>query len=223
LEFLELEEPDEEEFAQDVRIVLASAEFSKELTTAVIWLNDHGLDIRCVRLKPYKDGDRTLLDVQTVIPLLEAEAYQVQIREKQQRERASRRSSRYFTRYDVSVDSAVYENQPKRWAIYYVVKHLIENGVRPEEIGKVIFWRKTLFQKFDGELAGGEVVERITQSDLGGKTPHYRRYFSQDSEIFHVGSETYTLSNQWGGRTIEAINLLSMAFPKVHISVRPHG
>jgi hypothetical protein len=53
LEFLGWEEPDEDRFAQDVRIVLASAEFSKELTTAVMWLNDRGLDIRCVRLKPH--------------------------------------------------------------------------------------------------------------------------------------------------------------------------
>jgi hypothetical protein len=49
LEFLEWEEPDEEKFAQEVRIVLASAQFSKELKTAVIWLNDHGLDIRRVQ------------------------------------------------------------------------------------------------------------------------------------------------------------------------------
>jgi RecB family endonuclease NucS len=36
LDFLEWEEPDEDRFAQDVRIVLVSAEFSKELTTAVM-------------------------------------------------------------------------------------------------------------------------------------------------------------------------------------------
>lgn len=63
LDFLGWEEPDEDNFAQDVRIVLASAEFSKELTTSVIWLNERGLDIRCVRLKPYREGDQILLDI----------------------------------------------------------------------------------------------------------------------------------------------------------------
>ncbi len=43
---------DEEQFGQEVKIVLASAEFSKELTTSVMWLNDFGLDIRCVRMHP---------------------------------------------------------------------------------------------------------------------------------------------------------------------------
>ncbi len=96
LEFLGWEDPDEDVFAQDVRIVLASAEFSKELTTAVMWLNEHGLDIRCVRMQPYDDGGRLLVDVQQVIPLPEAAAYQVQVREKEQRGRKERAE-----RYDI--------------------------------------------------------------------------------------------------------------------------
>jgi hypothetical protein len=220
LEFLGWDTPDEDEFAQEVRIVLASAEFSKELTTAVMWLNDHGLDIRCVRLKPYMDGDRTLLDVQTVIPLPEAESYQVQIREKQQRERESRRLSRDFTRYDITVDGTLYENLPKRWAMYHVVRHLIGRGATPQEINETISWRKTLFQEFDGELSSDELIERLMERDLGGKVPNYRRYFSQDDEIFRVNGKTYALSNQWGGRTIEAIELLARAFPQVAISIR---
>jgi hypothetical protein len=97
LDFLGWEEPDEDRFAQDVRIVLVAAEFSKELTTAVMWLNEKGLDIRCVRIKPYGDDGRVLIDVQQVIPLPEAAAYQVRIREKEQRERQDR-AERYAIR-----------------------------------------------------------------------------------------------------------------------------
>ena len=91
LEFLDWDEPDEEQFGQAVRIVLASAEFSKELTTSVLWLNKQGLDVCCIRLKPYADGGRVLLDVQQVIPLPEAEQYQIQVREKEQREKETKR------------------------------------------------------------------------------------------------------------------------------------
>ena len=63
LQFLGWENPDEESFADDVRIVLVSAEFGKELTTTVMWLNDRNLDIRCIRMVPYQDGSRILLDV----------------------------------------------------------------------------------------------------------------------------------------------------------------
>lgn len=98
LSFLGWEEPDEDRFAQDVRIVLVSADFSKELTTAVMWLNERDLDIRCIRIKPYRDNGRVLIDVQQVIPLPEAAEYQVQIREKEQRVRQDRSAERYAVR-----------------------------------------------------------------------------------------------------------------------------
>jgi hypothetical protein len=89
LNFLEWGEPKEDEFAQDVRIVLVSAEFSKELTSAVLWLNQRMLDIRCVRLRPYRLDDRLIVDVQQIIPLPEAVDYQISLREKEQKSRSS--------------------------------------------------------------------------------------------------------------------------------------
>lgn len=85
LEFLGWSSPDEDRFAQEVRIILASADFGRELTTAVVWLNDHGLDIRCVRLKPYQTAEgRLLIDVQQLIPLPEVADFQTQIGVKRQ-------------------------------------------------------------------------------------------------------------------------------------------
>lgn len=97
LEFLGWDEPDEDAFANDVRIVLVSEDFGKELTTAVLWLRDHEIDIRCIRLRPYRDDGRTMIDVQQIIPLPEAHDYQVQLREKEQqgrRKRAERHDER---------------------------------------------------------------------------------------------------------------------------------
>jgi hypothetical protein len=96
LTFLGWEEPDEEAFAPDVRIVLVSEDFGKELTTAVLWLRDRDIDIRCVRLRPYEDGGKRLIDVQQIIPLPEANEYQVQLREKEQVGRKMRAE-----RYDI--------------------------------------------------------------------------------------------------------------------------
>lgn len=91
LDFLGWTSVDEDQFAQDTRIVLASADFGKELTTAVMWLIDRGIDIRCVRLKPYRMADGTvLLDVQQLIPLPEAADFQTQIGVKKQAERQNR-------------------------------------------------------------------------------------------------------------------------------------
>jgi hypothetical protein len=96
LEFLDWSEPDEEAFANDTRIILLSADFSKELTTSVLWLIDQGIDIQCIRMRPYKDGDRTLVDVQQLIPLPEAQDYQIQLREKDNEGRKQRAE-----RYDI--------------------------------------------------------------------------------------------------------------------------
>lgn len=97
LAFLGWEEPDEEAFAPDVRIVLVSEDFGKELTTAVLWLRERDVDIRCVRLRPYQDGEKRFIDVQQIIPLPEANDYQVQLREKEQVGR-KRRAERHDLR-----------------------------------------------------------------------------------------------------------------------------
>jgi hypothetical protein len=78
-------EADEEAFAQETRIILAAADFGKEITTTVIWLRERfAVDIRCVRLRPHRmEGGQLLLDIQPLIPLPEAAAFQTQIGTKQ--------------------------------------------------------------------------------------------------------------------------------------------
>ncbi len=80
-EFLNVESIEETELVDEVRIVLVSADFSSEITTSVMWLNKRGLDIRCIRLRPYKMGDKVLVDATQIIPLPEAADYEVKLRE----------------------------------------------------------------------------------------------------------------------------------------------
>jgi hypothetical protein len=99
LSFLKWGEANQGEFGDSVRIILASANFSKELTTAVLWLREQGLDVSCIRLSPYKLSDgRILLDVQPIIPLPEATQFQTQIglkRQAEQKAKAQRHEIRY--------------------------------------------------------------------------------------------------------------------------------
>ena len=99
LAFLNWNEPREDDFARDVRIVLVAADFSKELTTAVLWLNERDLDIRCVRLKPYANGEQTIVDAQQVVPLPEAEEYMIRVRAKATTVRDAARESGEDTGY----------------------------------------------------------------------------------------------------------------------------
>ncbi|MBF0456938.1 MAG: DUF4268 domain-containing protein [Nitrospirae bacterium] len=80
LDFLEEDSTDEIKLTGDVRIVLASANFSSEITTSVMWLNKRDLDIACIRLKPYKIDGKVLIDATQIIPLPEAAEYEIKIK-----------------------------------------------------------------------------------------------------------------------------------------------
>ncbi len=71
------------------RIILVSEDFNREITTSVLWLNDMGLDIRCVRARAYRHQGKLLLDIDQVIPLPEAEDYLVTARSREQETRAT--------------------------------------------------------------------------------------------------------------------------------------
>ena len=90
LDHLGWDEVDEDRFARVTRIMLASADFSRELTTSVLWLRERGIDIRCVRLAPHRLADgRVLLNIETIIPLAEAADFQTRIGAKKQAERVN--------------------------------------------------------------------------------------------------------------------------------------
>ena len=72
LKYLGWDEPQEDAFASEVCIVLASGEFPKEIMTAVMWLGEHDIDIRCIKLMPHKLGQEMLLDIVQIYPLPES-------------------------------------------------------------------------------------------------------------------------------------------------------
>lgn len=223
LDFLEWDEPNEDQFAQAVRIVLVSADFSRELTTSVMWLNTHDMDIRCVRLKPYSLDGRLLVDVQQVIPLPEAAEYQVQVREKTQKVRHARQGNVDFTRYDVCIGGETYRNQWKRRAILLVVRSLIDGGVTPERIAEVVQWGSSrLWLSVEGKLERDAFVERAAMETKNvGKNFDSRRWFCDDEDLMFINSRTYAFSNQWGGLWTKSMQRLCDAFPELEITYSP--
>jgi hypothetical protein len=97
LSFLGWKMPMNDKFAQDVRIILVAADLSIEITTAVMWLNKKGLDIRCLRFHPYTLNGEVLIDIQQVLPLPEAADYQIKFKEKDSEERVARQRSSFAT------------------------------------------------------------------------------------------------------------------------------
>ena len=198
-------------FSNQVRVVLASADFSKEITSAVLWLNAQGLDIMCFRMRPYAFQGRVLLDVQQVIPLPEAAAFQVAIRKKSLVKAAVDAGGRDFTRYLVQTSRGeAGSNLPKRHFIYQVVKEAIRLGLKPQTIASAVSWRESMmFISASGNLSGDQLMNALPGKDR-------RRYFCKDDEVLPIEGKTYALTNQWGLRTEEAVKNILAVLPQDH-------
>jgi hypothetical protein len=206
LDFLGWDEKDEDEFGQEVKIVLASAEFSRELTTTVMWLNDYGLSIRCVRMHPYQSEGKILLDVQSVIPIPEIEDYQVKIREKRQKERASRASTKDRSRYTICFNGEETHTRIQKSDIgYSTVQLLNEKGL----IDKVAF----TFLREDKSCTFQLLKLESEVTDTNKKYNKYR--VSRDPELIYDNNEYYVARN-WGKESAEAFaNKVTSKFPAV--------
>jgi hypothetical protein len=224
LDFLEWEEPDDDRFAQDVRIILASAEFSRELTTSVLWLINHDIDIRCVRLKPYRLEERLLVDVEQIIPLPEAAEYQIQVQEKARKEREARSSGADFTRFDIAIDGEKFTSQWKRNAIFLICKHLCQEGVAPDDIAKLFDWRSgRVWYPVEGTVDAPQYLKLAHEkASLAGQNFHTGRWYCEQGELIHANGKTYAFSNQWGGESWhKAMNLLKERYPQFKIEFSP--
>ena len=217
IDFLNWDDSDDQTLGQNIQIVLASAEFSKELTTSVLWLNEQGLDIRCVRMRPYDNDGQVLLDVQTIIPIPEAEEYQVRIREKRQKERVARESRRDFSKFDVTVGDRLYSNQNKRNMMFLIVSAVFEGGGSPQKLLEVIPERK--LKSFDELLDAQQIREQLSEEDTGGAVHRLRRFFCDNGQPFQIESKTYVLSNQWGRSAPDTARELARSFPELKIKI----
>ena len=193
LEFLSWDEAKAEDFAADVRIVLVSANFSKELTTSVMWLNERDLDIRCVRLIPSKFNNEIFVDVQQIIPLPEAESYQIKMKQQSEERREARKSTKDFTRY-------LFKNQEynKRKLVLAVIKQwIVENAPQTfEELVKV----------FPQSLHRGDLfVTKTEAEEVSRRQNGKNRYFVGEDEIIcFADSSCYAVSNQWNINSVSA-------------------
>jgi hypothetical protein len=222
LHFLDWEEPRESEFAQEVRVVLVSGEFSKEITTSVMWLSEYDVDIRCVRLRPYTLSGQTLVDIQQVLPLQEATDYQVQLKKKAAEERQAKERGADWTRYDLHVSQQVFPSLLKRHLFFQVVKALIGQGVTPEQIMKHFPERK--FIAVPSECDGDEFRQKAAKlKGPGGGLVDVRRFFIDDDELFVVNGKTYALTKMWSKGWLPTLDVLLAAFPSCGIRYEEAG
>jgi len=222
LEFLSWDESTSGDFGSDVRIVLVAPDFQREITTTVLWLNEHDLDIRCVRIQPYLFNGAVLVDVQQVIPLPEAADYQIRLRERnEQRRAATLMAERDRTKFEVTVRNVPYGALNKRRAILIVTRGLVAAGISPEEMMQAVPERgDRFFVSADGDLDAIEFANAVSGARATqGRTFDPARWFCERDELIHFGGRTYAVSNQWGLGTDATLRALVSRFPQAGVTV----
>lgn len=191
-----------------------SADFGREITTTVLWLNRFdGMDVRCVRLVPYDIDGKLLLDIQQTLPLPEAADYQVRLRRKDAARDRARTGGRDLTRYHIVVDGNEFPDQNKRNAIRIMVQQLAERGAPLAEIYNIIPKRMKVLV---GCLPDPDSVRQAMVRDDPKIDP--RRWFYDHPLIDDGAERTYVLSNQWGRKTESRLEALANAFPQAKVT-----
>lgn len=209
-EFLGWDVPIEDDFAQSVRIVLASANFSKEITTSVLWLNERDLDIRCVRLTLHRLNDALVLNCDQIIPLPEAESYQVEVRQKRREERVSRNEQKDRSLYSIYFLDELYRDQFKKSDIGYFTIKLLEAKGRLDK-----GWFDFLKEDTSCSFRLLKPVDDMTETEK-----RYSKYrYTKDPEVVFEGKGYYVARN-WGVHNVQKfIDKIEENFPEVSFSV----
>ncbi len=207
LKFLAWEEVERDKFGIDVRIILVSSDFSKEITTTVLWLVEKGIDIKCVRLKPQKDGKNVYLDIQQIIPLPLVSEYQTRIKEKKDEQISYSKKSR---KKDLTFElEGEFYTLPRRHAIYLVVKRYIEITNNIEKI--IAITGDNYWVWSDMECKSREEFEKSNLYRVKYKqiviedSFDTSRWFVESNELFLINGKTYAFSNQHGEDTLKLI------------------
>lgn len=209
-EFFGWDSPREDDFAQNVRIILASANFSKEITTSVLWLNERDLDVSCVRLSLHKLNDQLVLSADQIIPLPEAESYQIEVRQKKREERSSRNDKKDRSLLTISYAEEDYQERFKKSDIgYFTVMLLADKDLIDQEVFD--------FLREDNSCSFMllKLPEEMTETEK-----RYSKYrFNREPELIFEGQGYYVARN-WGiGNIQRFIDKMEGKFPGLSFSV----
>ena len=209
-EFFGWETPREDDFAQNVRIILASVNFSKEITTSVLWLNERDLDISCVRLSLHKLDNQLVLSADQIIPLPEAESYQIEVRQKRREERSSRADKKDRSLFSLSYAGEVYQERFKKSDIgYLTVKLLVDKNFINQEVFD--------FLRVDNSCSFMLLKRSEEMTETEKKYSKYR--FNKEPELMFEGQGYYVARN-WGVGNIQPfIEKMEGKFPGLSYSI----
>lgn len=184
--FCEREESEIADFNTQVRIVLISADFSKEITNTVLWLNNNGLSISCFRLSPYLHLDKLLVNFEQIIPLPEAKDFLVRQKRKEiEALKANEKSEKDYSKFVFK--GAAYNK--RNLAFELMSDWIAEN--EPENINSVV------------SIFGKDIHRSLIKSESDVSQSRRKRFHEASIEL--ISGETVLITNQWSIGSIQRL------------------
>lgn len=188
LNFTGLDESNIDEFGNDVRIILASGDYNKEITSSILWLISKGIDITCVRMTCYSFNESIFIDIDQIIPVPELADYQVKFREKQIEQKIIKSKARDYSMYNYN--EGVYNKRN-------LALRLISDWIANNDFYDIDSIRCALDSRLNNRII--ELASEIPDNKIN-------RYHMRDPDLIELNSgEVIAISNQWG---VDNINIL---------------
>lgn len=179
-----------EELNQDQRIILVAGEFHSDVASAVLWLRDYEIDVRCLRLRCFADADGSLfLSPEVILPLPEASDYIKRREAKTQRSRNPERGT-------FSLEKGDFPETDLRNRLVMTLRRKSELTPRFVSLLEILLsedrafgreeLKKALFERGIGEDIGqtGRYLSNLSQFLTKKSNPHLRQIV-----LFEGGSQ----------------------------------
>ncbi len=192
-----------EDLNQRQRIILVSKEFHSEVISAVLWLRESEINIKCIRLTPYKDQNGELfINPEIIIPLPEAKDYIQKKERKQIEQRQSSRSTFSLEKSnleEVELKTRIIDSLTRtsdltpRLRTFFKIINQEDRAYNREEV------KQGLYKGGVGDDIGqsGRYLSNISQFLTKKSNPHLRQIiefesggsFGETKDNYHVISE----------------------------------
>ena len=160
LDFLEREDNDDLLLnSNDQRIIFIANDFRKEVTSTVLWLLNHDIQVQCFRAIPFSLDDEILLQIEQIIPLPETTEYMIDAKEKEKEKKGKSKKVKETNTQLIQFWSALKEKLEERNINYL-------DNVSPKSLFNMGFWIGSGFFAFC----------------IGRKAFRVELYFNSDSE-----------------------------------------
>jgi len=155
---------------QNQRLLLVANDFHPDVLSAVLWLREFDIEIKCVRLRPFLDNDGDLfITPDTIIPLPEAKDY-IERREVKQK------ASKNLVHSSFSLEKGNYP-------VSELEKILRETLSRHSELTpRLIIFLEILLSE-DKQFGRNEVKQKLLEKGIGSDIGQSGRYLSNLSQF----------------------------------------